>query len=110
MQWLRGLGGKGIKVDVFAGDEQERMKLYEDIRNDANHYGLMVDFHGTTLPRGWERMFPNFIGSEAVLASENVYFSEYHAKKQVECSTIIPFIRGAAASTEYGGVFLNEYF
>ncbi len=110
MQWMKDLGVKGIKVDFFAGDKQETMKLYEDILNDANNYGLMVDFHGTTLPRGWERMFPNFIGSEAVLASENVYFSEYHAKKQVECSTIIPFIRGAAASTEYGGVFLNEYF
>lgn len=109
MAWMKAMGVKGIKVDFFGGDKQETMKLYEDILTDANTYGLMVDFHGTTLPRGWERMFPNFIGSEAVLASENVYFEEYHAKKQALQSTILPFTRNAVASMEWGGVFLNEY-
>lgn len=46
------------------------MQLYEDILADANDYGLMVIFHGCTLPRGWERMYPNFVACEAVLASE----------------------------------------
>lgn len=47
------------------------MQLYEDILSDANDYGIQVIFHGCTLPRGWERMFPNYVSSEAVLASEN---------------------------------------
>ena len=46
------------------------MQLYEDILSDANDYGIQVIFHGCTLPRGWERMFPNYVSSEAVLASE----------------------------------------
>lgn len=50
------------------------MQLYEDILADANDYGLMVIFHGCTLPRGWERMYPNFVACEAVLASENLHF------------------------------------
>ena len=52
------------------------MQLYEDILSDANEYGLLVIFHGCTLPRGWERMYPNFASSEAVLASENLHFSQ----------------------------------
>ena len=63
---------KGIKVDFFGGDKQETMRLYEDILSDADDHGLMVIFHGCTIPRGWERMYPNYVGSEAVLASENM--------------------------------------
>ena len=63
-----------MKVDFFGGDKQVTMKFYEDILIDANEYGLMVIFHGCTLPRGWERMYPNFASAEAVLASENLSF------------------------------------
>ena len=58
------------------------MKLYEDILADANRYGLQVVFHGCTIPRGWERMYPNYVASEAALASENIMFSEHHAKTE----------------------------
>ena len=77
MAWLRSIGVKGIKVDFFGGDKQQTMQLYEDILADANLYGIQVIFHGCTLPRGWERMYPNFVASEAVLASENVFFNPY---------------------------------
>ena len=76
MKWLQSLGVKGIKVDFFGGDKQETMRLYEEILSDADDHGLMVIFHGCTLPRGWERMYPNFASSEAVLASENLHFSQ----------------------------------
>ena len=36
---------------------QETMRLYEAILSDADDNGLMVIFHGCTLPRGWERMY-----------------------------------------------------
>lgn len=48
--------------------------IYEDILSDAADYGIDVIFHGCTLLRGWERMYPNFVGAEAVLASENMIF------------------------------------
>ena len=75
MKWMQEIGVKGIKVDFFGGDKQETMRLYEAILSDADDYGLTVIFHGCTLPRGWERMYPNYVGSEAVLASENLIFS-----------------------------------
>ena len=73
MSWLESIGVKGIKVDFFGGDKQQTMQLYEDILSDANRHGLQVVFHGCTVPRGWERMYPNFVASEAVLASENLF-------------------------------------
>ena len=76
MKWMQSIGIRGIKVDFFGGDKQVTMQLYEDILADANEYGLLVIFHGCTLPRGWERMYPNFASSEAVLASENLHFSQ----------------------------------
>ncbi len=109
MKWMKEIGVKGIKVDFFGGDKQETMKLYEDILFDANRYGLQVIFHGCTLPRGWERMYPNFVSSEAVLASENVYFSDYHAKQQPFQLTMHPFCRNAVATMDWGGIIMNKY-
>ena len=110
MAWMKKIGVVGIKVDFFGGDKQETMKLYEDILSDANDYGLEVIFHGCTIPRGWERMYPNYVSSEAALASENVYFTDYHAKKEAFEMTMHPFSRNAVASFDWGGVMMNKYF
>ena len=109
MKWMQSIGVKGIKVDFFGGDKQEVMRLYEDILSDANRYGLQVVFHGCTIPRGWERMYPNFVSSEAVLASENVFFNEGAAIKQPFDLTLHPFCRNATASMDWGGIIMNKY-
>ena len=109
MKWLKSIGVAGIKVDFFGGDKQVTMKLYEDILSDANRYELQVIFHGCTLPRGWERLYPNFVASEAVLASENVFFNEESAIRQPFDLTLHPFCRNAFASMDWGGVIMNRY-
>lgn len=109
MAWLKSIGVKGIKVDFFGGDKQHTMQLYEDILYDANDFGLQVVFHGCTLPRGWERMYPNFVASEAVLASENVYFSDWHAGREAFDLTLHPFCRNAVAAMDWGGTIMNRY-
>ena len=109
MKWMQSIGIKGIKVDFFGGDKQETMQLYEDILSDANRYGLQVIFHGCTMPRGWERMYPNYVASEAVLASENVFFNEGAAIKEPFDLTLHPFCRNATASMDWGGVIMNKY-
>ena len=109
MAWLKSIGVKGIKVDFFGGDKQETMRLYEDILYDANRYGLQVVFHGCTLPRGWERMYPNYVSSEAVLASENVYFTDYHAAQEPFQLTMHPFCRNASGTMDWGGIIMNRY-
>ena len=108
MKWLQKLGVKGVKIDFFGGDKQETMRLYEAILSDANEYGLMVIFHGCTLPRGWERMYPNYVGSEAVLASENLIFGQHACDMEAYNATLHPFIRNTVGCMEFGGVFLNK--
>lgn len=108
MKWMRDNGVDAIKVDFFGGDKQETFRLYEDILSDAADYGIDVVFHGCTLPRGWERMYPNFVGSEAVLASENMVFDQKFCDKEALHATLHPFIRNSAAIMEYGGTFLNK--
>lgn len=108
MRWMNRMGVKGIKVDFFGGDKQETMRLYHDILSDANDYGLMVIFHGCTLPRGWETMYPNYVGSEAVLASENLIFDQHHCDVEARNACLHPFIRNAVGCMEFGGVFLNK--
>ena len=108
MKWLRDNGIKGVKVDFFGGDKQETMALYEAILSDADDHGLMVIFHGCTLPRGWEKMYPNYVGSEAVRASENLVFSQYECDQEAQAACLHPFIRNTVGCMEFGGCFLNE--
>ena len=109
MKWLQSIGVKGIKVDFFGGDKQETMRLYEDILSDANRYGLQVVFHGCTIPRGWERMYPNYVASEAVLASENLFFGEGATFSEPFDLTLHPFCRNATASMDWGGIIMNKW-
>ena len=109
MKWMKSIGIAGIKVDFFGGDKQVTMQLYEGILSDANRFGLQVIFHGCTLPRGWEKLYPNFVASEAVLASENVFFNEDSAKREPFDLTLHPFCRNSVASMDWGGVIMNRY-
>lgn len=108
LAWLRSVGVKGIKVDFFGGDKQATMKLYEDILTDANLYGINVNFHGATLPRGWERMYPNHMTSEAVLGSEFIFFDQRHADREALTSTLLPFTRNTTASMDFAPVLLQR--
>lgn len=108
MRWLQSIGVKGIKVDFFGGDKQETMTLYEQILSDADDHGLMVIFHGCTIPRGWERMYPNYVGSEAVRASENLVFNQSDCDREAMDACFHPFIRNTLGCMEFGGSFLNK--
>jgi hypothetical protein len=110
MAWMKSIGVKGIKVDFFGGDKQVTIKLYEDILTDANDFGLMVIFHGCTLPRGWERMYPNYAASEAVLASENLHFGQASCDNEAKNAAIHTFIRNTVGSMDFGGSALNEFY
>ncbi len=108
MRWLQQQGVRGVKIDFFGGDKQETMRLYEAILSDADDHGLMVIFHGCTLPRGWERMYPNYVGSEAVLASENLVFGQNFCDDEAFNACLHPFIRNTVGCMEFGGTVLNR--
>lgn len=110
MAWMQQTGILGIKVDFFGGDKQPMMQLYEDILTDANDFGLQVIFHGCTLPRGWERMYPNYVASEAVLASENLHFGQGACDAEARNGCTHPFIRNVVGSMDFGGSTLNKRY
>ena len=110
MKWMQENGILGIKVDFFGGDKQPMMQLYEDILTDANEFGIQCIFHGCTLPRGWERMYPNYVASEAVLASENLHFGQGACDAEAFNGCIHPFIRNTVGSMDFGGSTLNKFY
>jgi hypothetical protein len=108
MKWMQKAGIKGIKVDFFGGDKQFYMQYYQDILKDANDYGLAVNFHGTTLPRGWERMYPNLVTMEAVKGMEFITFEQANADLQPKHCATLPFIRNVVAPMDFTPMILNK--
>ena len=67
---LKALGVAGLKIDFFGGDGQSMIDYYHDILDDAAPYGFAMNFHGATLPRGWQRTYPNLMTMEAIRGLE----------------------------------------
>jgi hypothetical protein len=92
-QKLKDMGIKGIKVDFFGGDGQSMIAYYQDIFTDAAKYGIMVNCHGSTYPRGWHRTYPNLVTMEAVKGYEFLTFAQGNADKEAEHCCTLPFTR-----------------
>lgn len=110
MAWMQSIGIRGIKVDFFGGDKQCTMDLYRDILANALKHDIKVIFHGCTLPRGWEYLFPNYVASEAVRASENLHFGQNECDREAMDATFLPFLRNTVGSMDFGGSTLNKYY
>ncbi len=108
MQWMQELGIAGIKVDFFQSDKQDTVRLYEDILRDAADYGLMVNFHGCTLPRGWERTYPHLMSMEAVKATESYIFDPDFPERAARHQTLLPFTRNVVGPMDYTPVALSD--
>jgi hypothetical protein len=106
--WLNKIGVFGIKVDFFAGDQQDMMKYYIDILKDAAKYHLMVNFHGATIPRGWARTYPNFMTSEGVYGAEWYNNQPVLTNKAATHNTTLPFTRNVIGSMDYTPVTFSN--
>ncbi len=98
---LKEMGVKGVKIDFFGGDKQATMKLYLDIFKDAADYQILVNCHGATIPRGWQRTFPNLLTMEAVRGMEYCTFSQDNANRQAAHCCILPFTRNVIGSMDF---------
>lgn len=107
MQRISRMGIRGIKVDFFDTDKQPAIKLYTDILKDAAEFHLMVDFHGCTVPRGWERTYPHLLTMEAVKGSEAM-------SRVQQCDaapahhTVIALTRNIVGSMDYTPLMLTS--
>jgi hypothetical protein len=106
--WLNKIGVYGIKVDFFAGDQQDMMKYYIDILKDAAKYHLMVNFHGATVPRGWARTYPNLMTMEAVYGAEWYNNAPVLTNKAAVHNTTLPFTRNVIGSMDYTPVTFSN--
>ena len=107
-EWLNKIGVCGIKVDFFAGDQQDMMKYYIDILKDAAAYHLMVNFHGATVPRGWSRTYPNLMTTEAVYGAEWYNNRPTLTNKAAGHNTTLPFTRNVIGSMDYTPVTFSN--
>lgn len=106
--WLQKIGVYGVKVDFFSGDQQDMMKYYLDILKDAAKYKLMVNFHGATLPRGWQRTYPNLMSTEAVYGAEWYNNTSDLTNKAAVHNTTLPFTRNVVGSMDYTPVTFSN--
>ena len=99
--WLEQQGVAGVKIDFFAGDKQETMQYCIDLLEAAARHHLMVNFHGATLPRGWQRTYPNLLSTEAVYGAEWYNNSPVLTDKAAAHNATLPFTRGIVGSMDY---------
>ncbi len=102
------MGFRGVKVDFFGGDGQSMLQYYTDILESAHKHKLVVNYHGSTLPRGLHRTYPNMVTMEAVRGFEFVTFDQGTANLQPLNSTIFPFSRNAFDPMDFTPVAFSE--
>lgn len=108
-RWLSEIGVYGVKIDFFESDKQDMIKYYIDILEDAAKYKLMVNFHGSTVPRGWSRTYPNLMSMEAVYGAEQYNNGSEMTDKAAVHNTTLPFTRNVVGPMDYTPVtFTNS--
>ncbi|HRS52967.1 MAG TPA: glycoside hydrolase family 97 catalytic domain-containing protein [Candidatus Marinimicrobia bacterium] len=105
---LKKMGIRGIKVDFFGGDGQSMMTYYQDIFEDAAQFGLVVNCHGATLPRGWQRTYPNLLTMEAVRGFEFITFDQADADREPTHACLLPFTRNVFDPIDFTPVCFSE--
>lgn len=108
LKLLNEWGVKGIKADFFQSDKQDVIRLYRDILRDAAERKIMVNFHGCTLPRGWERAYPHLMSMEGVRGEECYIFDARYPERAPVQNTILPFARNAVGPMDYTPVTFSN--
>jgi hypothetical protein len=68
----------------------------------------MVNTHGCTLPRGWQRTYPNLVTMESIKGEEFCTFTQDNADKQPAHCCVIPFTRNVFDPMDYTPAVFGE--
>ncbi len=98
---LKEMGVSGIKVDFFNGDGHKEMNYYLDLLEDAIDHQLLINFHGATLPRGWQRTYPHLMTMEAVYGAEWYNNRPLLTGKAARHNATLPFTRNVVGPMDY---------
>lgn len=105
---LKAIGIKGLKIDFFGGDGQPIINYYRDLLDDAAPFGFLMNFHGATLPRGWQRTYPHLMTMEAIKGFEFITFEQKNADEEPAHATTIPFTRNVFDPMDFTPVCLDK--
>lgn len=105
---LKDMGVAGLKIDFFGGDGQSMIGYYHDILADAAPYGFMMNFHGATLPRGWQRTYPQLMTMEAIKGLEYITFEQKNADEEPTHAAMLPFARNIFDPMDFTPVVLDR--
>jgi len=105
---IKEMGIAGVKIDFFGGDGQSFMNYYQDLLTDAAKAGLLVNFHGTTIPRGWQRTYPNLVSMEAVRGFEFLTFDQNNTDQEPTHCAVLPFTRNAVGPMDFTPMAFSE--
>ena len=99
--WCEKIGVAGVKIDFFSGDNQMNMDYCLDLIECAAKHHLLVNFHGATVPRGWQRTYPNLLSTEAVYGAEWYNNVPTFTKQAASHNATLPFTRNVIGPMDY---------
>jgi len=97
-QWLPTLerwGVAGAKIDFMDSESQERLQWYDEILPATAAHHLLVNFHGSNIPKGIHRTWPH------VVTMEGVHGGEKSSNLTTSHITALPFTRNVVGSMDY---------
>ncbi|MFT3784385.1 MAG: glycoside hydrolase family 97 catalytic domain-containing protein [Nibricoccus sp.] len=107
-QRLKDMGVAGLKIDFFGGDGRSMIAYYHDILQDSARFGFMINFHGATLPRGWQRTYPHLMTMEAIKGLEFITFDQKNADAEPSHAAMLPFARNVFDPMDFTPMVLDE--
>jgi hypothetical protein len=105
---LKAMGIKGLKVDFFGGDGQPVIAFYHDLLEDSAPFGLLMNFHGTTLPRGLQRTYPHLMTAEAIKGEEYIIMNQKFADQEPTHAAMLPFTRNVFDPMDFTPVVFDK--
>lgn len=105
---LKKLGVEGLKIDFFGGDGQSMVAYQQDLLEETAPYGFSINFHGTTLPRGWQRTYPHFMTAEAIRGLEFITFEQKNADRAATHCAMLPFTRNIFDPMDFTPMVLDK--
>ena len=99
--WCESIGVAGVKIDFFDGDSQPTMNYCIDLLESAARHHLLINFHGATVPRGWQRTYPNLLSTEGVYGAEWYNNGPKFTTRAAAHNATLPFTRNIIGPMDY---------
>jgi alpha-glucosidase len=91
-------GIAGLMVDFLDRNDQEMVRFCERVLESAARHKLHIQFHGSYMPSGEQRTFPNLFNREGVL---NLEYLKWSALCTPQHNVDVAYARALAGPTDY---------